>query len=183
MEEVRRELIKQFGEKAEDGPNSVYAGGLWVRTSMNPNDAGRRRGSAPRGSRHASTAAAAGAIPGQSIDISTATGRRQLDRTPLGTGFPDWRKAVVLSKSGQAAHKSASPTARPALCPRSAARMPKRGVGGTAFDYLQPGMIIIVKQEGPDSYALRSDSRKSAAASSPRRCIPAAFWRCRAAST
>ena len=36
MEEVRRTLLKSFGEKAEDGPNSVYAGGLWVRTSMNP---------------------------------------------------------------------------------------------------------------------------------------------------
>ena len=29
-------LLKRFGEKAEDGPNSLYAGGLWVRTSMNP---------------------------------------------------------------------------------------------------------------------------------------------------
>jgi len=36
MEEVRRQLMRQFGEKAEDGPNSVYAGGLWVRSSMNP---------------------------------------------------------------------------------------------------------------------------------------------------
>ncbi len=34
--------------------------------------------------------------------------------------------------------------------------MPKRGVGGTAFDYLTSGMIIIVKQEGPDNYVLRS---------------------------
>src|SRR5687768_16476049 len=32
MEEVRRQLIQQFGENAEAGPNSVYAGGLWVRT-------------------------------------------------------------------------------------------------------------------------------------------------------
>src|SRR3546814_3165123 len=32
LEEVRRQLIEQFGETAEDGPNSVYAGGLWVRT-------------------------------------------------------------------------------------------------------------------------------------------------------
>ena len=24
----------------------------------------------------------------------------QLDRAPVGTGFPDWRKAVVLSKDG-----------------------------------------------------------------------------------
>jgi penicillin-binding protein 1A len=34
LEEVRRQLIDKFGEKAEDGPNSVYAGGLWVRTSL-----------------------------------------------------------------------------------------------------------------------------------------------------
>src|SRR3546814_577423 len=32
MEEVRRQLIAEFGETAEDGPHSVYAGGLWVRT-------------------------------------------------------------------------------------------------------------------------------------------------------
>src|SRR5690242_15678102 len=36
MEEVRRELIKQFGENAKDGANSLYAGGLWVRSSMDP---------------------------------------------------------------------------------------------------------------------------------------------------
>src|SRR3546814_15097629 len=33
MEEVRRMLIEQSGETAEDGPHSVYAGGLWVRTA------------------------------------------------------------------------------------------------------------------------------------------------------
>src|SRR4029079_8822370 len=36
MEEVRRELIKRFGTDAKDGPNSLYGGGLWVRSSMNP---------------------------------------------------------------------------------------------------------------------------------------------------
>ncbi|CDO36704.1 penicillin-binding protein 1A [Novosphingobium sp. KN65.2] len=34
IEEVRRRLIERYGEKAEDGSNSVYAGGLWVRTSL-----------------------------------------------------------------------------------------------------------------------------------------------------
>ena len=34
--------------------------------------------------------------------------------------------------------------------------MPKRGGGGTAFAISCPGMIIVVKQMGPDSYALRS---------------------------
>jgi penicillin-binding protein 1A len=34
VEEVRRRLIDKYGEKAENGPHSVYAGGLWVRTSL-----------------------------------------------------------------------------------------------------------------------------------------------------
>ncbi|MBX7481166.1 penicillin-binding protein 1A [Qipengyuania qiaonensis] len=34
LEEVRRQLIDKFGETADDGRNSVYAGGLWVRTSL-----------------------------------------------------------------------------------------------------------------------------------------------------
>ena len=34
VEEVRRTLLDQYGESADDGPNSVYAGGLWVRTSL-----------------------------------------------------------------------------------------------------------------------------------------------------
>src|SRR3546814_13039094 len=33
MEEVRRKLIDLFGETADDGPHSVYAGGLWVPTA------------------------------------------------------------------------------------------------------------------------------------------------------
>src|SRR5690606_4605594 len=32
LEEVRRRLIERYGEQADDGPHSVYAGGLWVRT-------------------------------------------------------------------------------------------------------------------------------------------------------
>src|SRR5690349_6290454 len=36
MEEVRRELKDKFGEDVKNGPNSLYAGGLWVRSSMNP---------------------------------------------------------------------------------------------------------------------------------------------------
>ena len=43
LEEVRRKLIDRFGETAEEGPQSVYAGGLWVRTSLDTElqDAGR----------------------------------------------------------------------------------------------------------------------------------------------
>ena len=39
MEEVRRQLIEKFGENADGGrnPYSVYSGGLWIRTSFDPN--------------------------------------------------------------------------------------------------------------------------------------------------
>ncbi|OYX40835.1 MAG: penicillin-binding protein, partial [Rhodobacterales bacterium 32-67-9] len=36
IEDVRRTLIEKFGEDAEDSRNSVYGGGLWIRTSVNP---------------------------------------------------------------------------------------------------------------------------------------------------
>ena len=101
MEEVRRDLLKRFGEEAEDGPNSVYAGGLWVRTSMVPvmQDAAAealREGLAKfdggRGWRDT----------GLSIDVS-GDWQTQLRVAALGTGFADWKKAVVLSKSGNSA--------------------------------------------------------------------------------
>jgi penicillin-binding protein 1A len=168
MEEVRRTLIKSFGEKAEDGPNSLYAGGLWVRSSMNPvmQDAaanalreGLARFDGGRGWRDL----------GLSVDISKDWAG-QLDRAPVGTGFPDWRKAVVLSKSGDSASIGFTNGSMGTL-PRSSAAMAKRkgcvfesssgasscsSAGGTAFDFLRPGMIVIVKQLGSTTYALRS---------------------------
>ena len=153
MEEVRRDLLKRFGEKAEDGPNSVYAGGLWVRTSMVPvmQDAaaeslreGLARFDGGRGWRDT----------GLSIDVN-GDWQTQLRITALGTGFDDWKKAVVLSKSGSSAQIGFSDGSTGVL-PASAAQQPKRGGGGSAFSNLRPGMIIIVKQMGPNSYAIRS---------------------------
>ena len=152
-EEVRRTLVSKYGEDAKTGPNSVYAGGLWVRTSVNPvmQDAAAaalREGLAKfdggRGWRDL----------GLSIDVSE-NWRGQLDRTPVGTGFPDWKKAVVLDKSGGSADIGFADGSTGTL-PASAAQQPKRGVGGSAFSHLRPGMIIIVKQLGTNSYALRS---------------------------
>jgi penicillin-binding protein 1A len=152
-EEVRRTLVNKYGEDAKTGPNSVYAGGLWVRTSVNPvmQDAAAaalREGLAKfdggRGWRDL----------GLTIDVSD-NWRGQLDRAAVGTGFPDWRKAVVLAKSGSSADIGFADGSTGTL-PASAAQQPKRGVGGSAFSHLKPGMIIIVKQLGTNSYALRS---------------------------
>ena len=153
MEEVRRDLIKRFGEQADDGPNSVYAGGLWVRTSMVPKmqdaaaDAlreGLARFDGGRGWHDT----------GLSVDVN-GDWQTQLRVAALGTGFPDWKKAVVLDKAGSSA-RLGFPDGSTGYLPASNAVQPVRGVGGTAFDALRPGMIIIVKQEGPGSYALRS---------------------------
>ncbi len=153
MEEVRRDLMRRFGETAEDGPNSVYAGGLWVRTSMMPRmqDAaaealreGLARFDGGRGWRDT----------GLSIDVSKDW-QTQLRVAALGTGFADWKKAVVLSKSGNQARIGFSDGSTGTL-PESAARQAVRGGGGTAFGALRPGMIIVVKQLGANSYALRS---------------------------
>lgn len=153
MEEVRRTLLKSFGEKAENGPNSVYAGGLWVRSSMVPamQDAAAnalREGLAKfdggRGWRDLE----------KSVDLD-GDWAGQLDRAPVGTGFPDWRKAVVLSKSGSEAEIGFTNGSKGVL-PASGASQPKRGGGGSAFSNLRPGMIIIVKPMGTNSYVLRS---------------------------
>ena len=153
MEDVRRELIKRFGENAKDGANSLYAGGLWVRSSMNPvmQDAaalalrdGLTRFDGGRGWRD----------PGLKVDLDKDWAG-ELDRTPVGVGYADWRKAVVLSKSDIVASIGFSNGTTGTLSSSDAA-MPKRGVGGRAYDFLQPGMVIIVKQLGSTSYALRS---------------------------
>jgi penicillin-binding protein 1A len=153
MEEVRRELMKQFGEGAGNGPNSLYAGGLWVRSSMNPvmQDAAAqalREGLARFGGGGSWTDL------GMSVDLSKDWAA-QLDRAAVGVGFPDWRKAVVLSKSGGEATIGFSNGSTGTL-PASGASMPKRGVGGAAFNFLTPGMVIIVKQMGTNTYVLRS---------------------------
>jgi penicillin-binding protein 1A len=153
MEEVRRELIKRFGEGADAGPNSLYAGGLWVRSSMDPKlqdgaaqalREGLARFDGGRGWRDL----------GLSVDVSKDWAG-QLDRAPVGVGFPDWTKAVVLSKSGGAAMIGFTNGSTGTL-PASGASMPVRGVGGAAFASLRPGMVIIVKQAAPGSYILRS---------------------------
>src|SRR3954470_14356071 len=130
MEEVRRELIKQFGEAQDNGPNSLYGGGLLVRSSMvrTMQDAAAqslRDGLIRYGGSNS------WADLGKSISIDKDWAA-DLDRTPVGTGYIDWKKAVVLSKSGGSAMIGFTNGSQGTL-PASGASMPKRGVGGAAF--------------------------------------------------
>jgi penicillin-binding protein 1A len=153
MEEVRRELIKRFGENADSGPNSLYAGGLWVRSSMDPKlqDAaaqalrdGLVRFDGGRGWKDL----------GMTVDLS-GDWAGQLDRAQVGTGFPDWVKAVVLS-TGPGEATIGFTNGSQGTLPASTAAIPVRGVGGPAFDSLKAGMVIIVKATGPGTYQLKS---------------------------
>ncbi|MFW2831194.1 penicillin-binding protein 1A [Sphingomonas sp. ID0503] len=157
MEEVRRQLIAQFGENAEAGPNSVYAGGLWVKTSYDPKiqkaaETALRDGLV----RYEAGRGWSGRI--DSIDVGDGWPRR-LASLPVGTGYGDWRAAVVLSKARGAAEIGFADGTTDTL-PAWGAAMPKRGVGGVAFNFLRAGDVIVVKRDGAN-WVLRSIPRVS----------------------
>jgi len=153
MEEVRRELIKEFGQDAKDGTKSLYAGGLWVRSSMNP----EMQDAAAQAMRDGLTRFDGGRgwrDTGLKVDVS-GDWSGELDRTPVGTGYPDWRKAAVLQKGDGSATIGFANGSTGTVSAADAA-MPKRGEGGRAFDFLTPGKVIVVKQIAGNNYALRS---------------------------
>ncbi len=153
MEEVRRQLIQRFGATADpQHPNSVYAGGLWVRTSYDP----VMQGAAATALRDGLTRYERGRgwrDTGLSVDMSRDW-RAQLALAPFGAGYDNWRAAVVLSRNAGAAQIGFVNGATGTL-PAGLASMPRRGTGEPAFDALQPGMIIAVEQEG-GAWALRT---------------------------
>jgi penicillin-binding protein 1A len=153
MEEVRRELIKRFGEDSKDGPNSLYGGGLWVRSSMDPVS----QDAAAQALRDG-LARFDGGRGWSDLNMKIDMGKNwaaQLDMAPVGTGYPDWRKAVVLNK-GDAQATIGFANGTTGVLNAGDAAMPKRGVGGRAFDFLEPGKVIIVKPINGANYALRS---------------------------
>ncbi|MFL0356481.1 penicillin-binding protein 1A [Erythrobacter sp. GH1-10] len=102
LEEVRRQLIDQFGETAEDGENSVYAGGLWVRTSLDPElqEAARKALRAGLMRYHGSRGWTG---PIATIDVSEGNWAGQLASSYLGIRYEDWRVGVVTQRSGSSA--------------------------------------------------------------------------------
>lgn len=153
MEEVRRELIKKFGQDVRDGSNSLYGGGLWVRSSMDP----VTQDAAAQALRDGMTRYDGGrswSDTGLKVDVASDWAG-QLDSAPVGTGYPDWLKAAVLQKGATQANIGFTDGTTGILSASDAAA-PKRGVGGHAFDFLNPGMVIIVKKTVGNNYVLRS---------------------------
>ncbi len=141
VEEVRRRLIEKYGEKAEDGPNSVYAGGLWVRTSLDPEmqkaardalRAGLLRYHAGKGWRG----------PIAHIELDKDRWQVQLITLNKSISYQDWRVGVVVQRSGSEGTIGFSDgsTARLTGLP----------------DPLREGDVIAAAPAGRDLYAVRT---------------------------
>ena len=154
IEEVRRELIDKFGESDEGGQNrnSVYAGGLWVRTSLDP-----------AVQQYATEALRAGLLRydrgkgwhGPIRTIEPGEGwRGNLAAANLSTDYDEWRIAAVLSKEGGSATIGFADGSTGTL-PAGLATLPKRGTAQTAFQAMKPGDVIAVAPQG-GSWGLRN---------------------------
>jgi penicillin-binding protein 1A len=148
IEAVRRELMARFGENNNDGnhPYSVYAGGLWVRTSLDP-----------KVQAYASQALRDGLIrydrghgwsgPVRHVEIDDGDWRGALLGSNVGTDYNDWRVAIVTAIDAGSASLGFTDGSTGAMSAGNAA-IPIRGVGGHAFDRLKVGDIITVSPAG-----------------------------------
>ena len=152
MEEVRRDLIQRYGANAESGPNSVYAGGLWIRSSYDPVMQQAAETALRDGLIRYDRGRGGWRDPGLTVDLSRDW-RSQLAVAQFGPG--PWRAAVVLSKEGGSATIGFVDGTTGTL-PASGASMPVRGSGQSAFSALRPGAIIAVAQDNGGSWGLRS---------------------------
>ena len=146
-EEVRRQLIARFGENSDGGkyPDSVYDGGLWVRSSLDPKlqeyaEAALRDGLVryDRGKGWSG--------PLRTIDVS-GNWAQTLAANNVGAGYNDWRAAVVLSKDAGSVRLGFA-DGKTGTMAASAATMPRSRTASSAFSLLKPGDVIAVKDEG-----------------------------------
>lgn len=153
IEEVRRQLIDRFGEKSDAGPYSVYDGGLWVRTSFDP-DIQRAAQQALRDGLIRYDRGRGWAGPMREKPFEGDGWRSALLNENIDLDYADWRAAIVIDKAGDSARIGFG-NGQTGVLPRGNAQMPVRGKGGTAFAALKPGDVIAVAPEG-GSFALRS---------------------------
>ena len=140
VEEVRRLLIDKYGENAETSPNSVYAGGLWVRTSLDPQlqkatqdalRAGLMRYGGGRGF----------VKPIAHVELDRDKWQGQLAGTGLSISYLDWRVGLVIGKQGGSVTIGFGDGSKGAL------------IGAPAG--LQLGDAIAVAPAGTNQWALR----------------------------
>lgn len=138
LEEVRRILIEEYGEQAEDGPNSVYAGGLWVRTALDREVQDAARDALRAGLlRYHSGRGFGGPIATLNPDNGDLAS--QLASSNLGINYEDWRVGVI-TEGGSA--------------PRIAFTNGDGGSLSRAPSSLKPGDVVAATQQSDTSYRL-----------------------------
>ncbi|WP_084583684.1 penicillin-binding protein 1A [Sphingomonas azotifigens] len=153
VEEVRRQLEKQFGAKREDGPNSVFDGGLWVRSSLDP----RLQAYAQRALRDGLLRFDRGrgwSGPIAKVSFEGDGWYSAFASQNIGVDYDNWRAAVVIARDSRATQLGFDDGDTGTL-PASAAQMPIRGQGGHAFDAIKVGDVLAVAPEG-GAWSLRS---------------------------
>ncbi|MCW1428169.1 penicillin-binding protein 1A [Novosphingobium sp. JCM 18896] len=141
VEEVRRQLIDRYGEKAEKGPNGVYAGGLWVRTSVDP-----EMQKAAQDSLRAGLLRYHGGMgwrgPIEHLDIDGDRWQTELVTLNKTITYQDWRVGIVIDRQGASASigfpdgKTGRLTGLP--------------------DALRAGDVIAAAPVGTDTYAVKT---------------------------
>jgi penicillin-binding protein 1A len=142
VEEVRRQLIDNFGESSDDGKNpySVYEGGLWVRTSLNP-ALQRMTTDALRDGLLFYDRGKGWSGPVATIPVDDQWQQR-LQSSNIGIDFSDWRVAAVLRRAGNRADIGLSDG--------------KTGTIWAVPQRMKAGDIIVVSPAGPDTYRLEN---------------------------
>ncbi|MGE3690194.1 MAG: penicillin-binding protein 1A [Novosphingobium sp.] len=141
VEEVRRRLVAKFGETAEDGPNSIYAGGLWIRTSLDPEM-----------QRATQNALRAGLIryhggqgwkgPIAHVDLDPGKWQSQLITLNKSVSYKNWRVGMVLQRQGGSASIGFGDGS-------------KAGLTGLP-ESLKAGDVVAAAPTGPNSWAVQT---------------------------
>lgn len=143
VEEVRRQLIDNFGESNDEGQNpySVYEGGLWVRTSLNPELQKLTTDALRRGLvRYDRGKGWSGAIA--TLPVNDDLWASRLRSSNIDIDYEDWEIAVVLERNGGTARIGFSDE--------------REGTMGNLPQKLKAGDIVAVAPGGGNSYKLRN---------------------------
>ena len=136
-EEVRRQLIEKFGETDAAGPYSVYSGGLWVRSSMNPEFQILATKALRDGLLRYNAGKAWKANLGK-IDVKDDNWPARFASSNIGIDYANWRTGVALGKG------------RVGFADGTVGKLD----GGPAG--MKAGDIIAVEPNGINSFAVRS---------------------------
>ncbi len=141
VEEIRRQLIENFGETSEAGPYSVYNGGLWVRSSLHP-----------RFQKLTTKALRDGLIrfdrgkgwsgPIATIAVGDGKWQSRMANSGLDIDYRNWQIAVVLKRVRNRAEVGL--------------RNGDTGIIWAVPNRMKVGDIITVAAAGKDTYVTRS---------------------------